>query len=978
LEIVRDGDVAGSDVTVIDVRSGARHVLTADEFCLCRAADGTNTLAAIRQAFKAETSREILHGKVFAFFRRLRSLGLLEGSLGLLEESVAEKSGPVATIAGDIQGVTEPHSGGTTSPSTPHDKLIATIGPDRGRNAATLAAEQPATDSPDASTADIAESTPISAEGATVPPAEPAAPSDSDAAGFGRNKRRARRQRLMQSRRLADKSSSLRTSAEPISNKAAETGKSETPMAAQAIEAVKPGAPEIGEDFEDLESLGLLESDKTGRPASRLGIRRRRRDAGRVKAGGQASADGPTAAASPGGPVDPWGAGDFAAALGGGMGAGGFGGMLGGGRQGRGGAAVQNFLAGVAARARQGAEADANEPARVSLFNPNTVLGLLAASAWPLKYVFVPLLLVVPAAVWITYQQRQILAQNISAFDVSVVGTVILALAIANLICRLVQGTFIRGFGAEVKQFGIALTFAIPRFFVDLGGIATLDRRGQLWVHAAPLIARLGLFCSGTLLWFALRQSAPWPAHLALVVGQIGLLAFLLSALPLLPSNGYRWLATYFGRPALRSDALASMPGRRSEESDDSDAVISASSAVTFYVVAVALAVSVLALVVQAYFDVATTGDVQLLTASIMLGVCVALAAWVIALWNYGRGHKIEALDPDAAQQLLATWTGVPDIASDRPVSIGAVGKVFWAVVLSALIAVAFLPYRYEAAGAFEILPTQKTTVTVRTAGQVEQVLVREGDWVKANQALAKLSSDDQQREITITRAELDRAKAQLAQFGGNTTAQEGDPGLEALNQSIADALKDEADSTSIKKDPTGTSYFRTQAERAARAEVERLTRKLAYERDQLADTTVRAATEGRVVTPNVHLLTGRFLRRGAALLSLDDTRTLEAEINVPEADIGLVKVGEKVRLRPWSDEDREIVGAVTEIAPAAQARRYGTVVRVSASIPNQEAFLRPSMTGYAKIDGEDMRVWEAFLGRIIRIVRVEMWSWIP
>jgi multidrug efflux pump subunit AcrA (membrane-fusion protein) len=163
-----------------------------------------------------------------------------------------------------------------------------------------------------------------------------------------------------------------------------------------------------------------------------------------------------------------------------------------------------------------------------------------------------------------------------------------------------------------------------------------------------------------------------------------------------------------------------------------------------------------------------------------------------------------------------------------------------------------------------------------------------------------------------------------------------------------------------------------------ARAEVERLTRKLAFERDQLRQTDVRAPKEGRVVTPNVHLLTGIWLRQGAKLLVLDDTRTLEAEVNIPEADIAAVKVGDKVRLRPWSNDDREIAGRVTEITSTAQPTSYGMVVRVRVAIPNSEDFLRPAITGYAKIDGQDMRVWEAFLRRIIRIVRVEMWSWIP
>jgi multidrug efflux pump subunit AcrA (membrane-fusion protein) len=190
--------------------------------------------------------------------------------------------------------------------------------------------------------------------------------------------------------------------------------------------------------------------------------------------------------------------------------------------------------------------------------------------------------------------------------------------------------------------------------------------------------------------------------------------------------------------------------------------------------------------------------------------------------------------------------------------------------------------------------------------------------------------------------------------------------------------LGDEADAASRKKDASSANYARTQVERAARAEVERLTRKLAHDRDQLAQTNVRAPKEGRVMTPNVQFLTGTWLRRGSEFLSLEDTRTLEAEISIPEADIGLIKVGDKVRLRPWSDQEGEIAGTVTEIAPAAQSKQHGQTVRVRASLSNPGGSLRPAMSGYAKIDGEDMRVWQAFTRRLIRVVRVEIWSWIP
>ena len=754
--------------------------------------------------------------------------------------------------------------------------------------------------------------------------------------------------------------------------KAGEAGKSGTATTSKAgggeETEERAAAAAMGEEFEEL--LGSLGNPKIRGRAGRPGGGRRRRRAARADEGGSG---------------DPTGLGDgddFAAAFGDEIGAGGARAMFGGGLEGRGlggGARMQNFLA--RARSRQGAEAetDTKEPARVSLFNPNAVLGILAVLTWPLKYLLVPLLLLVPAVAWMTYQQRELLVQDIKAFDASVVGTIILGLFIANLICRLTQAIFIRSFGAPVKQFGVALTFGIPRFFVDLGGITSLDRRGQLWVHAAPLIARLGLFCAGTLLWFALRQSAASPAHLALVVGQIGLLAFLLSAQPLLPSDGYRWLAAYFGHSALPSEALGRASGRVAEMGEEDHDVANGSSAAVFYVLASALAVSVLALVLQAYFDVATTGNVDALTAVLLLGICVALAAWVIVLWKDGRGRQVAALAPDATQRMLGELEG-SSRSRERPAgqhrhrrqsALGCGGvrarvpSRSCHIVTIRLECSKFCP-RNERWWRRARPATSNRSSCMKATGSKP---IRR--WPSFRQTTSSARSTLRARNWTVPRRSWRSSAARRRRT-------ENDPAADALNKSIAEAFSDEPDSASAKNDATATNYTKTQAERAARAEVERLTRKLAYARDQLADTTVRAPKDGRVMTPNVHLLTGIWLRQGAELLSLADTRTLEAQIDVPEADIGSVKVGDKVRIRPWSDEDREIAGTVTEIAPAAQARPYGTIVRVRASIPNEEANLRPAMTGYAKIDGENMRVWEAFLGRIVRIVRVEMWSWIP
>jgi hypothetical protein len=177
------------------------------------------------------------------------------------------------------------------------------------------------------------------------------------------------------------------------------------------------------------------------------------------------------------------------------------------------------------------------------------------------------------------------------------------------------------------------------------------------------------------------------------------------------------------------------------------------------------------------------------------------------------------------------------------------------------------------------------------------------------------------------------------------------------------------------------------------------------------------------VTTPNAQLLTGVWLGAGDKFLQIDDTNVVEAEIDIPQGDIGLIKPGAKVWLRPWSGDGQEFAGSVTQIAPfasvvdddeagkrrpplrRAEARlgsatpvrpshrtavnkidgagnnggdSSGVVVRVKASVPNVGTRLRSDMTGYAKISGPEMTVVHAYLRLCSRFLTVELWSWVP
>jgi putative peptide zinc metalloprotease protein len=56
----------------------------------------------------------------------------------------------------------------------------------------------------------------------------------------------------------------------------------------------------------------------------------------------------------------------------------------------------------------------------------------------------------------------------------------------------------------------------------------------------------------------------------------------------------------------------------------------------------------------------------------------------------------------------------------------------------------------------------------------------------------------------------------------------------------------------------------------------------------------------------------------------------------------------------------------------------FGNVVKVIAVIDNPDGHIKNGMTGYAKVDGPSLPVWQAFSQAVLRFFNVQVWSWIP
>lgn len=121
--------------------------------------------------------------------------------------------------------------------------------------------------------------------------------------------------------------------------------------------------------------------------------------------------------------------------------------------------------------------------------------------------------------------------------------------------------------------------------------------------------------------------------------------------------------------------------------------------------------------------------------------------------------------------------------------------------------------------------------------------------------------------------------------------------------------------------------------------------------------------------------LTGQFFPKGAEICRVADTRQLLVRIQVPEREIGDVRVGHPVRLKARAFPDQTFHGTVTKIGGESEADQAGqTIYRVELTIENEAGALRPGMTAFARIDFDRQMLARIILHKVKQALRPELW----
>lgn len=212
-----------------------------------------------------------------------------------------------------------------------------------------------------------------------------------------------------------------------------------------------------------------------------------------------------------------------------------------------------------------------------------------------------------------------------------------------------------------------------------------------------------------------------------------------------------------------------------------------------------------------------------------------------------------------------------------------------------------------------------EVNLAFRVAGQIERVLVNEGDYVQKGQVVAVMDARDYQVQVAATQAEYEQVKADAERVmalytEGNTTASNNDKARYGLQQ---------------------------------------ITQKLANHRNQLADTRLRSTISGYVQT-KFHE-SGETVSAGMPVVSVFGSGDTEVEINISASDFAHIDKFTSFGCRFDVTGDETFPLTIARVSQEANTSQLYTVrLKFTGDVDHKK--ITPGMTTmvYAEVSGND------------------------
>ena len=249
--------------------------------------------------------------------------------------------------------------------------------------------------------------------------------------------------------------------------------------------------------------------------------------------------------------------------------------------------------------------------------------------------------------------------------------------------------------------------------------------------------------------------------------------------------------------------------------------------------------------------------------------------------------------------------------------------------------------------------PTRSVNIGSELSGTVQRVLVDINDQVKKGQVLVELDTSKLQDQVTRSRATLAAANARLAQTKATVNEARGNLNrLEEVARLSGGKVPSKAELATAQ-----ATFERSLAdELSAEASVTETRAALATDETNLSKASIRSPINGVVLTRTVD--PGNAVAASLQAVTLftiaEDLSQLRLLVNVDEADVGRVKVGQKASFTVSAWPSRQYPANITRVAYGSTITDNVVTYVTQLDVHNTDLSLRPGMTATSSIIATD------------------------
>jgi putative peptide zinc metalloprotease protein len=660
---------------------------------------------------------------------------------------------------------------------------------------------------------------------------------------------------------------------------------------------------------------------------------------------------------------------------------------------------------------------------RLKGFDPDKILnGILRYTKFLFtRHFLVFSLLVIFLAIVVTISNWEGLGYSVRGlFRIATIFKIWIAIFLVIVLHEFAHGLTCKHFGGEVHEMGFLLLYLQPCFFCNLSDAYLFKEKSKkLWVTFAGAYCQIFVWAVATLLWRITALDTGINSFLFVVVITSGI-SVLFNFNPLIKLDGYYLLSDYLEIPNLRKRAFGFLASyfKRGSLKVHAPKVETSPRHKRIYV---------------------WYGTLSILYSVFLLSfIFIKVGGFLVSrLGGLGFVLFLFLLFLILKEPVGEALSGGLEIFLARKENLVKPKRIItYSVIIIILLLLLFMvrmelkvgsPCEIQALESYTLRSSPDGTVTEELfrGGSSDQksinllklvsdqygalnlvTKVKEGDRIEEGRIVAELSSASYLSDLEQTRAALKRArehhallkkgprKDSLHQAGERVAQAQAELGLKEKELKRLSDLRQKnlISSQELEKAQTEHQVLSNELEIArsnlkilkngarpeelemARAEIEELEARANFLEAQISDSRIRSPISGVVTALGSRGHSSPSM--GFWGLSIANLDTMLVAIKASEKHLDVLREGQDVKLKVKSYPFSSFWGKVFKISEKTEEDQAKNIFRVTCKIGNENHLLKPGMSGYAKIYCGKRSIFNLLTRRIVRYLRVEVWSW--